>query len=191
MNGWESAEQVDSRSNIITAFGMRTGDTYNKIYKSTNNGNTWDVLNTGQFKLPNTTSLVINPHNNDQLWIGTTGNGTFIYDGLTIGIQNISAEIPVGFKIYQNYPNPFNPTTKIKFEVPSHLSFPNASIGNPLVTLKVYDILGKEIATLVNEQLNPGTYEVTFDASQYSSGIYFYKLSSGEFVKTKRMILLK
>jgi photosystem II stability/assembly factor-like uncharacterized protein len=191
MNGWESAEQVDSRSNIITAFGMRTGDTYNKIYKSTNNGNTWDVLNTGQFKLPNTTSLVINPHNNDQLWIGTTGNGTFIYDGLTIGIQNISAEIPVGFKIYQNYPNPFNPTTKIKFEVPSHLSFPNASIGNPLVTLKVYDMLGRELATLVNEELAPGTYSVDWNASDVPSGIYFYKMTSGNFTQTKKMLLIK
>jgi photosystem II stability/assembly factor-like uncharacterized protein len=124
-----------------------------------------------------------------------TGNG-----GIT-SIKQISNISPENFSLYQNYPNPFNPTTKIKFSIPpSTLSFPppGRAIGNPLVTLKVYDILGKEIAILVNEQLNPGTYEVTFNAKQYTSGVYFYKLTvhqsgstTGEFVKTKRMILLK
>jgi len=70
------------------------------------------------------------------------------------------------------------------------MSFPNVSIGNPVV-LEVYDLMGREIQTLVNELLQPGTYEVSFDGSSYSSGIYFYKLTSGEFQDTKRMILLK
>jgi hypothetical protein len=100
----------------------------------------------------------------------------------------------------QNYPNPFNPETKIKFSVPvdSRIrgndrggAFGNDKGGNGKVVLKVYDILGKEIETLVNEKLNPGTYEVTFNASQYPSGVYFYRLITGSFTDTKKMILLK
>ena len=107
-----------------------------------------------------------------------------------IGInENIS--VTKGFTLYQNYPNPFNPSTKIKFEIPSHLSFPHVFSGNPLVTLKVYDITGREIQTLINEQLHPGTYETEWDGSNYPSGIYFYKLTSGEYTETKKMLMIK
>jgi len=99
--------------------------------------------------------------------------------------------LPEHFSLYQNYPNPFNPVTKIKFDIITSLLFPNALIGNQFVSLKVYDILGNEIATLVNEQLQPGTYEVTFDGSGLTSGIYFYRLKTGNFVDTKKLILLK
>nr|MBC8487026.1 T9SS type A sorting domain-containing protein [Bacteroidota bacterium] len=107
----------------------------------------------------------------------------------TVGIKLISLSVPGEFNLFQNYPNPFNPVTKIKFTVPV-LSFPNASIGNPVV-LKVYDIMGREVQTLVNETLKPGTYEATFDATKYSSGVYFYKLEAIDFVETKRMMLIK
>lgn len=181
LSGWESAWQVDSRSSIITAFGKRTGDTYDKIYKSTNAGTSWDVINAGQFKLPNTTSLTINPYNINQLWIGTTGNGTFIFDGLTIGIHNISTEVPGSFTLEQNYPNPFNPSTKFRFLLPqaSH------------VRCSVYDALGKEVDVPVNEHLAPGTYEVDFDGSAYSGGVYFYRLQAGEFTEVRKMVLIK
>ncbi|MDZ7765806.1 MAG: T9SS type A sorting domain-containing protein [Melioribacteraceae bacterium] len=85
------------------------------------------------------------------------------------------------FNLSQNYPNPFNPATSIEYQV--------ASIEK--VSLKVYDILGREIKTLVNEIKSPGTYELTFDASELSSGIYFYRLTSGSFTKTRKMILMK
>jgi mannose/cellobiose epimerase-like protein (N-acyl-D-glucosamine 2-epimerase family) len=92
------------------------------------------------------------------------------------------------FRLYQNYPNPFNPTTKIKYNVPPAItSFKNSE----LVKLKVYDILGYEIATLVDEQKSAGSYEVEFDASHLSSGIYFYTLTSGDFTETKKMMLIK
>ena len=108
-----------------------------------------------------------------------------------ISVKNISSELPSKFELYQNYPNPFNPTTKIKFEIPS-LNPPLAKGGNGgVVTLKVYDILGKEIETLVNEKKSPGIYEVTFNGSSLASGIYFYKLTAGEFRETKKLILLK
>jgi subtilisin family serine protease len=89
--------------------------------------------------------------------------------------------IPKEFALNQNYPNPFNPATKISFDVPKQ-SF---------VTLKVYDISGREIAKLVNGSYNPGVYTVNFDASRFASGVYFYRLEAGEFVQTKRMVLLK
>lgn len=81
----------------------------------------------------------------------------------------------------QNYPNPFNPVTNLEFGI-SDLGF---------VSLKVYDILGKEIITLVNEKLSPGNYKVEFDGSGLTSGVYFYRLTVGEFTDTKRMMLVK
>jgi len=89
------------------------------------------------------------------------------------------------FKLYQNYPNPFNPTTTIKYQIPE-LSY---------VTIKVYDVLGSEIATLVSEEKPAGNYEVEFNAQSTTgglpSGIYFYRLQAGSFVETKKMVLMK
>jgi len=114
-----------------------------------------------------------------------------------VGIENISTEIPSAYSLSQNYPNPFNPTTKIKFDVAPSLSFPLAkqirgafSSGNP-VLLKVYDIMGREVQTLVNETLKPGTYETAFDGSTLTSGVYFYKLVIEGFTETKRMLMIK
>jgi hypothetical protein len=95
--------------------------------------------------------------------------------------NNISSTTPSSFELSQNYPNPFNPTTTIKF------ALPNAGE----ISLKVYDRLGKEVADLANGFRNAGTYEINFDASQMSSGIYFYKLSANGLINTKKMTLLK
>lgn len=97
------------------------------------------------------------------------------------GVQKISSEIPSGFKLSQNYPNPFNPVTKIKFEITK----------SDVVKLIVFDVLGREIATLVNEQLQPGTYEAEWDAGNYPSGVYFYKLITYNYTETKKMVLVK
>jgi hypothetical protein len=102
-------------------------------------------------------------------------------DGSTIGISNISNVVPEGFSLFQNYPNPFNPSTNLEFGI-SKLEF---------VSLKIYDMLGKEISTLVNERLIAGTYKYSFNASGLTSGIYFYTLKAGEFTETKRMLLVK
>jgi hypothetical protein len=102
-----------------------------------------------------------------------------------IGILPISNNIPSKFLLYQNYPNPFNPVTKIKFDLPKQYR-----IGNN-TTLRIYDITGKEITELINEHLAPGTYEINFAAENLSSGIYFYKLSSGDFTEIKSAIFLK
>ncbi len=89
--------------------------------------------------------------------------------------------LTVYFKLEQNYPNPFNPNTAISY---------NLSLSS-FISLKVYDILGNEVATLVNEKQNPGTYTVDFDGSNYSSGIYFYKIETDNFFVTKKMIMIK
>jgi len=106
-----------------------------------------------------------------------------------VRVENISTEIPSKYYLSQNYPNPFNPSTKIKFDIPA-LSFPSVSIGNP-ITLKVYDIMGREVQTLVNERLQPGTYEVFYDGSGQNSGVYFYKLTTPNSSITKSMVLIK
>jgi len=102
---------------------------------------------------------------------------------------------PITFNLYQNYPNPFNPSTTIKFSIPnvtlSLSSRAESRDEGSRVQLKVFDVLGKEVVTLVNEEKPAGNYEINFDASGLSSGIYFYKLSTGTFMETKKMILLR
>jgi hypothetical protein len=121
-------------------------------------------------------------------------------NGGSVSVQNISTEIPSAYSLGQNYPNPFNPITKIKFSVPQVRrlfggSFPHVSSGGyPLghpVALKVYNIMGREVQTLVNERLQPGTYEVRFDGSRLTSGVYFYKLITDGFTETKKMLMIK
>lgn len=99
----------------------------------------------------------------------------------TVNVQTISSEVPSAFALNQNYPNPFNPSTKINF------SLPKAGF----VTLKVYDLTGKEVSSLVNENLNIGTYGVDFNAAALTSGIYFYTLNTENFSETKKMMLIK
>jgi hypothetical protein len=96
------------------------------------------------------------------------------------GVKIESSLIP-NYKLYDNYPNPFNSQTKIKFEIPN----------SGLVQIKIFDMHGKGIETLVTKRQSPGTYEVTWDASKYSSGVYFYKLITNEFNETKKMLLIK
>jgi hypothetical protein len=104
--------------------------------------------------------------------------------------------LPEKFELFQNYPNPFNPITTIRFAIqtpPSSSPLVKGRNEVGLVTLKVFDILAREIATLAKEALNPGTYSILFNTQQYrmASGVYFYSLEAGEFSQTKKMILLK
>ena len=145
--------------------------------KTKNTGNNWSLL-----QAPDSTELydlVFVDYRNG--W--TVGNKGRIYkynpnSSIIIGSQNI---IPNSFYLYQNYPNPFNPKTTIRFTI-SDVRF---------TILKVYGILGNEIATLVNERLSAGSYEVDWDGSNFTSGVYFYKITSGDFSDIKKMILLK
>jgi hypothetical protein len=101
--------------------------------------------------------------------------------GMLVGIEPYINETPSSFELKQNYPNPFNPTTNIKFSMPE----------NSFVTLKVFNVLGKEIKTLVEGNQQKGTYNISFDASNLPSGIYFYTLKTNNFVETKKMMLVK
>ncbi len=118
------------------------------------------------------------------VWIGQDGANKRLYmDRLSAvtGISNNGNSIPENYSLGQNYPNPFNPVTKINFSIPV----------NGLVTLKVFDVLGREVASLVDKQMNAGSFTVNFDASRLSSGVYFYRLTSGEFTDIKKLMLVK
>ncbi|MBE0570752.1 MAG: T9SS type A sorting domain-containing protein [Ignavibacteriaceae bacterium] len=124
------------------------------------------------------------------LWFA--GEGFTVLKGnteLVVNVDEIKDDFISAFELYQNYPNPFNPSTSIRFTISSVLA--SETKQSQLVTLKIYGVLGNEVATLVNEQKPAGSYEVKFDAAGLSSGMYFYTLANGSFVETKKMILLK
>ena len=157
--------------------------TFGGIFLSTNNGTNWIAKNQGISPMQVFFCFALKDN-----YIFTGAQYGSIWRRLIseiIGISNISTEIPLAYSLSQNYPNPFNPTTKIKFDV---AIVKQASL---LVTLKVYDITGSEVQTLVNERLQPGTYEATFNGSALNSGVYFYRMETSSFVETKKMLFLK
>ena len=111
----------------------------------------------------------------------TVNRGDKVEAEVVMGVQNGANTVPTKFALSQNYPNPFNPTTSISYSIPQ----------NSFVSLKVFDVLGQEVATLVNEEKSVGNYDVSFDASGIPSGMYFYRLQAGSFIDTKKMVLMK
>jgi hypothetical protein len=127
-----------------------------------------------------------------------TGTANFVYKNTRVtGINFTALNTSMEYKLYQNFPNPFNPSTRIKFSIPENAGLHDAirqgksNIGNNIVTLKVYDILGREVVTLINEKLQPGTYETEWNGSASSSGVYFYTLITDGYSETKKMMLQK
>ena len=100
---------------------------------------------------------------------------------VSTSINNTNSQIPVSFELFQNYPNPFNPSTLIRFQLSAFSH----------VQLKIFDLLGREVATLFDESKPLGNYEVLFDGKNLTGGVYFYKLIAGNFIQTKKMLLLK
>ncbi len=174
-NGFDSVPtkviSVDSSDAYIYA------GSYWGVYRSTDNGASWSKFGTG---LPNAIvddiAIQYSTHN---LRVATHGRGAWQVDLLT-GIASPS-KTPETFVANQNYPNPFNPSTVISYQL---------SI-NSFTTLKVYDVLGREVATLVNERQNAGSHSIVFDGSNLPSGVYFYRLIAGNFIETKKMTLIK
>lgn len=137
----------------------------------------WTGIGTNSYTSPNSTG-----QDSAVLWSMTNPIvEQAVWTTEPIGINNISVEIPKEYSLLQNYPNPFNPTTNIRFDLPK----------NGFVTLKVYNMLGKEIATLISKNLNAASYVVDFNAAELPSGIYFYKLQAGDFTSIKKMSLIK
>ena len=151
----------------------------NGIYISPNKGINWFQKNQGFAQVPQIYSLYLQ----DDFVLAGTNEKSVWKRSLSelVGIKTISTEVPSSFSLSQNFPNPFNPTTIIKYQIKE----------NSFVSLKVFNALGREVSTIVNEKQNVGTYSVTFDASSLASGIYFYKLTSVNLSETKKMILIK
>ena len=150
---------------------------YGNIYKTTNGRYNWAPQTTVPW-INMTYILFINQNTG---YAGGQSGLIFKTTNGGVSVNQISSEIPEGISLYQNYPNPFNPSTKIKFDI-TKLSD---------VKLVVYDILGREVATLVTERLKPGTYEVDFDGRELPSGVYFCKLVADGFADVKKMVLIK
>ena len=189
----------DPYSSILDKYGniYLTGSTTYTIYSTEYNSSGIKIWSSHypQFNPTNICysgfKFLLDNYNNLYLFGSTLDSSILLKYGLITNIYQSSENVSTFYKLYQNYPNPFNPMTKIKFDIPD-LGSPLGRGAGGMCVLKVYDILGKEIETLVNEKLNPGTYEVTFNASQYPSGVYFYSLyEDGKIIDAKRMIVLK
>lgn len=165
-----------SFSSMLTGFA---GGTYGYLYKTIDGGHTWNKQNTGTDQR---FWGAMHCHNDSVVWgVGGAGKIMFTTTGGTTYIQYLNTETPSQFKLYQNYPNPFNPSTNISYDIPKDV----------FVTIKIYDISGREIKILVNEYIRAGRYIIGFNASGLSSGIYFCKIIAGNYIETKRMVLIK
>lgn len=169
---WVSSLCTNSSNYVFAAVG-------NSIYESTDNGNTWNHLDAGlsdgTIFYPNILSLAAS--SDGYILAGTYGNGLF----RTITSTNGVPAVPLVSSLFQNFPNPFNPVTTIRYDI-TQKSF---------VSITVYDVLGRRVATLVNEEKQPGSYQVDFNARGLSSGVYFYRLIAGNFLQMKKLMLIK
>jgi hypothetical protein len=154
------------------------------VFLSHNNGKSWTPASTGLTdttvwsKYTNVWSLSVSGTN---LFAGTE-HGVWrrpLSEMITTDVEEYHASLPEGYSLEQNYPNPFNPSTRIEFSIPRA----------EYVTLKVYDVLGREVAVLANSALTPGNYKVIFNRNDLASGVYFYRIQAGEFVQTKKLVL--
>ena len=151
------------------------------VYRSEDWGASWSIAyhNTKDTLLSGSFATV---HDSTVGWFTTLGANIVAYKDFPVGVDMLATgDVPTEFGLSQNYPNPFNPTTKIRFTI----------VDRQLTTIKVFDLVGREVATLVNEVKEPGTYTVQFDASKLASGVYLYRLSAGQFVQSKKMVVVK
>jgi len=177
-NGFASNNREEVSSFAVYGTNIFVGTYYDGIYLSTNNGTNWTSVNDG---------LSSNDFNLFQLFVSGTilfaanTNNSIWRHQLSEMIDDKQNNLPTNFFLEQNYPNPFNPTTTINYSVPtaSH------------VTIKVYDLLGRQVAILVNDNKPVGNYSIKIDGSKLLSGVYFYRMEAGSFSQTKKLLLLK
>lgn len=148
-----------------------------KVYFSATGGSSWQLMTTG---LPAGANVYALGMLAGKLYAATYSYGVFYYEPDAVSISN-SDETASGFSLLQNYPNPFNPSTEISFRVPK----------SSFVNISLYDAMGKKVAYIVNETLQAGEHSIRYDASHLAGGVYFYKMTSGDFSSTKKMILVK
>ena len=168
-------EVSPDNSDIIYA-GTETG-----LFRSTNKGITWYAYNNSFSPSKNVIGLSKEINSGDSIIVCTKDAVYKVFKDYIVGIDNANNFIPGSYTLDQNYPNPFNPSTKIKFGL----------MKSGFTSLKIYDALGRLISQPVNNDLQAGSYEIEFNAAGYASGIYYYKLISGEYTATKKMILAK
>lgn len=183
-NNWTQTTMLNTVNSIAISgnyifIGTCCGSNNNGINLSTNNGITWSQINQGFSFIPTVRAFLII---NNYIFAGIDDHSVWRRSlSEIIGIKNVPSEIPSSYKLEQNYPNPFNPSTSIKFALPK----------NEFVNLKIFDMLGRKVSTLVNEKLSAGTYQVEWNASEFNSGVYFYRIGTEDFTETKSMILMK
>ena len=174
-NGSTLFASVGSSWNNGFAFPPDSGG----VFISTDGGDHWIPVNTG---LPERDVQSIRV-NSTFVYAGLRSHGVWrrLLSDISTGVARPENAVPGSFVLWQNYPNPFNPNSDIRYQI--------SDVAH--VRLVVYDILGREVATLVNERKAPGTYEVKFGGAGLSSGVYIYRMTAGKFTETRRMILLK
>ena len=170
------------RSLEISAYNANIcfAGTDNGLYRSTNKGANWQMFNDSFNPSRRVLGISSDLAGGDTIFV-VTSDAVYKVWGSYVGIQQISTEIPQSFSLSQNYPNPFNPATNFGFRI--------ADFG--LVRLTVFDALGREVEVLVNQQLQPGIFEMNWDATACPSGVYYYRLESDGFTETKKMVLIK
>ena len=180
---WTAVNSGLTNSDIrtFTAIGTNVfaGTSGGGVFLSTNNGTNWIAVNSG---LTNTIVFALTVSGTN-LFAGTYGGGIWrrsLSDMIT-SVEQTVTQLPMRFVLYQNYPNPFNPGTTISFNL----------LSKSYVSLKVFDVLGREVATIVSEEMPTGSYSRKWNASNMSSGIYFYHLQAGSFTETKKLVLLR
>lgn len=169
--GWTAKAFAVSDSNLFVIAG-------GQIIRLSDSGTDWGSVDEGLMFGP--TSLAVSGQN---LFAGTYKGGVWKrpLSQVITGIKSSGGGIPLSFVLYQNYPNPFNPSTVISYRLPA----------NTVVTLKVFDVLGRDVATLVHRRQRAGIHYVHFNASDLPSGVYFYRLQAGNYIDTKKLLLLK
>lgn len=168
----------------VNALALSSGNIFaacsypnNGVYLSTNNGINWIWRSEG-FETTDIFSLLVA---GDYIYAGA---GNTVWKRLLselIGIKTINSSIPERYNLYQNYPNPFNPETKIKFQVSE----------NENIKITIFNALGQEVKIILNSRVNPGTYEIDYNADNLNSGVYYYKMQAGDFSQTNKMVLVK
>jgi photosystem II stability/assembly factor-like uncharacterized protein len=184
-SGFQSTTFYDFKFLKGTETGILVGDNFGTgvIFKTADFGRSW--IKTLVIPYPSNYNLQAVQAQSSDNWFVCGGWTSAVLlnttNGGTVGLSGNQTIVPEKYSLYQNYPNPFNPSTSIKFDIPE----------SDKVRLVIFDMTGKEIGELVNEKLEAGTYEYNFDASSLSSGVYFYRLESGNLSFSKRMMLIK